>query len=95
LRAISDGEYSKYIDSLLLSRRSVDAAIERLQGEGFACHDGSLGFLRTALTREPVKSCFRDGSTLIVGCTQFVMIEYDASTRAVRHVSEMQACASF
>jgi hypothetical protein len=92
---MSDGEYSKYIDSLLLSRRSVEAAIQRLEGEGFACHDGSLGFLRTALTREPVKSCFRDGSTLIFGCGQFVMIEYDASTRAVRHVSEMQACASF
>jgi len=89
-----EGEYSRYIDSLLLPSRSVDAAIQKLQSEGFACHDGSLGFLTTALTRAPVKSCFRDGSTLTFACHQFVMIEYDASTRAVRHVSETQPCAT-
>ena len=92
---MSEGEYSRHIDSLLLSSRSVDAAVQKLQSEGFACHDGTLGFLTTALTREPVKSCSRDGSTLILACHQFVMVEYNASTRAVRQVSEVQACATF
>ena len=91
---MSHDDYSKYVDSLSLASQSVDAAIRKLQQERFTCHDGSLGFLTTALTRAPVKSCFRDGSTLAIACHQFVMIEYDAATRAVRHVSETQSCAT-
>jgi len=91
---MSEGEYSRYVDSLLLSRESVDAAVEKLGRERFACYEGSLGFLATAPARGPAKSCSRDGSTLAIACHQFVMIEYDAATRAVRRVSETQSCAT-
>jgi hypothetical protein len=91
---MSHDDYSKYVDSLSLASQSVDAAIRKLQEERFACHDGALGFLATTPTRDPAKSCSRDGSTLAIACHQFVMIEYDAATRAVRRVSETQSCAT-